>query len=297
MGGAGLHLLARRRDARAADGRRDGRPGRRVPLATVRLRPLVRRELDEAAGHLSDGNACPADGPRRDPKRPSGRHRRAGRERQVISGRGPRPALAREGSGPSSCAQPPLAVELAEALADRARARGLEVHTFTAWRDAGRGRPASSPSPAERGADWFDRELPAALDRAIAARPDARRHAIVGTRARLRPLMLESLDLLLERPARMSSGHSTTPARRSTATTSWPTRRCGRSLDLQEVALADNYRNPGPVNDLAARFLPWTGGVEALRDDGDAPWIREAIAGEPTTGSCTGPWPTLSGTG
>lgn len=47
------------------------------------------------------------------------------------------------------------------------------------------------------------------------------------------------------------------------------------------MALPDNYRNPGPVHALAARFYRGPEGVEALRDDGEPPRIVEAASGEP----------------
>ncbi|MBP1706086.1 MAG: hypothetical protein H6Q36_1825 [Chloroflexi bacterium] len=252
---------------------------------TVRLRPLVRRELDEAAGHLLTATRAQRmvlDAIRN--VRRAAIVGPAGSGKSILAAERAR-RLAREGFRTLVvCFNQPLAVELAEALADAPAPGGLEVHTFhglceTLAEQAG----VLPPPPAERGADWFDRELPAALDRAIAARPDARRHAIVVDEGQdFARSWLESLDLLLERPGEDVLWAFHDPGQALHRDDVLADQAVRAELDLQEVALPDNYRNPGPVNDLAARFYRGPEGVEALRDDGDAPWIREAIAGEPT---------------
>jgi hypothetical protein len=252
---------------------------------TVRLRPLVRRELDEAAGHLLTATRAQRmvlDGIRH--VRRAAIVGPAGSGKSILAAERAR-RLARDGFRTLVvCFNQPLAVELAEALADAPAPGGLEVHTFhglceTLATQAG----VLPPVPVERDQDWFDRELPAALDRAIAAVPDVRHHAVVIDEGQdFARSWLESLDLLLDRPGEdvLWAFHDPGQAVHRDDVLADPEVR--RELGLENVTLPDNYRNPGPVNDLAARFYRGPEGVEALRDDGERPWIREAAPGEAT---------------
>ncbi|MCU0482943.1 MAG: NERD domain-containing protein [Chloroflexi bacterium] len=252
---------------------------------TVRLRPLVRRGLDDAAGQLlfaTRAQRMVLDGIR-DIRR-AAIVGPAGSGKSILAAERAR-RLARDGFRTLVvCFNQPLAVELAEALADAPAPGGLEVHTFHGLCETLAGRAGVLPAArAERGQDWFDRVLPGALDAAIAARPEDRFHAVIVDEGQdfARP-WLESLDLLLDRPGEdvLWAFHDPGQALHRADALADPDVR--RELGLEEVALPDNYRNPGPVNDLAARFYRGPESVEALRDDGEPPWIREAEPGEAT---------------
>lgn len=252
---------------------------------TVELRPLVRRELEAAAGHLLTATRAQRmvlDGIRG--VRRAAIVGPAGSGKSILAAERAR-RLAREGFRTLIvCFNQPLAVELSDGLADAPAPAGLEVHTFHGLCETLAARAAELPPvPAEPGGDWFDRELPAALDRAIVAMPEVRFHAVVIDEGQdFARSWLESLDLLADRPGAdvFWAFHDPGQAIHRDDVLADPAVR--RELGLEEVALPDNYRNPGPVNALAARFYRGPEGVAALRDDGEPPWIREAEPGEPT---------------
>jgi len=170
---------------------------------TVHLRPLVRRALDGAAAErltATRAQRMVLDGIRN--VRRAAIVGPAGSGKSILAGERAR-RLAREGARTLVvCFNRPLAVELADGLADALAPAGLEVHTFHGLCETLAARAGLlPPAPPAPGAEWFDRELPAALDGAIAALPGLRFHAVIVDEGQYfaRP-WVESLDLLLDRP-------------------------------------------------------------------------------------------------
>ena len=132
------------------------------------------------------------------------------------------------------------------------------------------------PEPAEAGRDWFNEVLPRALEQAIPSVGGQWQALIVDEGQDFAPSWLESLDLLLASPGEGVLYLFHDPAQSlyrddGTAT-----------LGLVERELPDNCRNAKPIHEFAYHW--YTGGldVEPLRDDGRAPELIEAEAGQAT---------------
>ncbi len=175
------------------------------------------------------------------------------------------------------CFNQPLARAFAEELADAHAPGGLVVRTFHGlceWlgREFGSlGQKPDDPTP-----EWFAVDLPNALDRAIDAGGFDPFHAIVVDEGQdFEPDWFASLDALLsaqDDPFWVFHDPAQTLLRPDRVAT----------LGLPEFPILENWRNPGPIAELAARFYHGEGPVGTMREDGIEPEIVTAEPGRPT---------------
>lgn len=120
-------------------------------------------------------------------------------------------------------------------------------------------------------------DLPDALDRAIDHLPGERFDAIVVDEGQdFDDRWLASLDALLVEP-----GEGVLWVFHDPAQALYRDDRVA-SLGLDEFPMHENFRNPGPIHRLAARFYHGPDEVVAWREDGLEPEIIEAAPGRPT---------------
>jgi UvrD-like helicase C-terminal domain/AAA domain/Nuclease-related domain len=132
------------------------------------------------------------------------------------------------------------------------------------------------PEPAEPDQAWWSETLPKALERAADTVGGRWQALVVDEGQDFAPEWLAILALLLSDATEDVMYVFHDPAQsiyRADATD---------TLGLTEFPLPENCRNAKPIHDFAYRFYDGTLATEALRDDGQAPEIVEAEAGEPT---------------
>ena len=195
---------------------------------------------------------------------------------EKAAGGWPARATGRSSSASTSASRRPILREL-EATRPRPGGRPtphVRRSTACARASAARWRPPGRPEP-DPPRDWWDETLPHALETAIDALPDDRYHAVVVDEGQdFEARWLELLTFLLVDPAATSSGSSTTPARRSSGTTSWP------GWASSAIELFENHRNPESVAELAGRFYRGGEAVFALARTGRRPRDHRAEPGD-----------------
>lgn len=176
------------------------------------------------------------------------------------------------------CFNQPLTRLFAEELADTPAPGGLVVSTFHGLCERfGRQAGSLGPKPADPPPDWFTVDLPDALDRAIDHLPGERFDAIVVDEGQdFDDRWLASLDALLVEP-----GEGVLWVFHDPAQALYRDDRVA-NLGLDEFPMHENFRNPGPIHRLAARFYHGPDEVVAWREDGLEPEIIEAAPGRPT---------------
>ena len=121
----------------------------------------------------------------------------------------------------------------------------------------------AKPSRRRRPRDWWDVTLPGALDDAIDRLPDERYHAIVVDEGQdFEPPWLTRSNSCCSTPRTTCSGSSTTPGRRSSATTAW------RSWAWTASSCSRTTARPAPVAELANRFYRGPAETYAVTEDG-----------------------------
>jgi len=177
-----------------------------------------------------------------------------------------------------ACFNQPLARLFAEDLAAAPAPGGLLVSTFHGLCERlGRQAGTLGPKPANPPPDWFAVDLPDALDRAIDRLPGERFDAIVIDEGQdFEDRWLASLDALLVEPGEGVLWVFHDPAQALFRDDQVA------SLGLDEFPMHENFRNPGPVHRLAARYCHGPDEVVAWREDGPEPELIEAAPGPPT---------------
>jgi hypothetical protein len=130
--------------------------------------------------------------------------------------------------------------------------------------------------PTPPGREWFDIELPQALDRAIETLGGRWQAVVVDEGQDFDAGWLASLDMLTSQPGDDVFYLFHDPAQalfRPDATA---------AMGLREYPLPDNCRNARPIHELAYRFYDGSLDVEPLREDGREPEIIVAEPGQPT---------------
>lgn len=177
------------------------------------------------------------------------------------------------------CFNQPLAKALAEwpELAVLQRQHRLTVSTFhelcrrLAWK-AG----VLPLQPKNPGSDWFSKDLPAALDRAIPSQGGNLQAIVVDEGQDFDASWLASLDLLLAEPGQDVFYLFHDPAQAMYREDK------SETLGLRPFVIEDNCRNAKPIHDFAYRFYSGELRPQPLRDDGRQPEIVIAEAGKPT---------------
>ena len=173
------------------------------------------------------------------------------------------------------CFNQRLATSMRADLGDTIEGGYLEVTTFhRLCEQLGREASMLSNRPTPIPQRWWDETLPNALIRAVDALPERRFHAIVVDEGQdFERSWLDTLDFLLTEP-----GEGTL----------WVFHDPGQalyrpdivaSLWLQRIDLHENWRNPGSVADLAARF--YRGGEEVLAIRETEGLRHRVVAAEP----------------
>lgn len=178
------------------------------------------------------------------------------------------------------CFNQRLATTLLHDLEDTVADGRLEVTTFHRLCErmgiAGGVLPSRPPAPIP-GA-WWDETLPGALMAAIDALPDERFHAIVVDEGQdFERGWLETLDFLLESP-----GEDVLWIFHDPGQALYRADVVGE-LGLERLDLHENWRNPGSIAELAARFYRGGEEVVALREGGLRHRVIPAEPGRPTT--------------
>jgi hypothetical protein len=174
------------------------------------------------------------------------------------------------------CFNQPLATMLAAELADAgAPGGGLDVLTFhELCLRLGRAYGLlPKPEPTEKGNDWFEKILPAALEAAIGEGRDPYHAIVVDEGQDFERSWLESLDLLLSEPGEgvFYVFHDPGQALYRDDVV--------ESLGLLEFSVGWNCRNPVPIHAFAARHAAELADVSVLRERGRAPELIEAAPG------------------
>jgi hypothetical protein len=138
------------------------------------------------------------------------------------------------------------------------------------------------PQPAHPGREWFDIELPGALERALPTVGGRVQALVVDEGQDFDELWLMLLEQLLVDPKRGVLYVFHDPAQAIYRPDAVAT------LGLEEYPLPDNCRNARPIHDLAYRFYDGTLPAEAVRDDGREPLIIEADGPEATVDAVRG---------
>jgi hypothetical protein len=132
------------------------------------------------------------------------------------------------------------------------------------------------PQPEPPGREWFDVELPKALDRAIETVGGRWQAVVVDEGQDFDAGWLTSLDMLTSQPGEdvfyLFHDPSQALFRPDAAA----------AMGLHEYPLLDNCRNARPIHELAYRFYDGGLDVEPMREDGRTPEIIVAEPGEPT---------------
>jgi superfamily I DNA/RNA helicase len=132
------------------------------------------------------------------------------------------------------------------------------------------------PQPANPGRDWFETELPKALERALPSVGGRAQAVVIDEGQDFDELWLLLLAELLADPKRGVLYVFHDPAQaiyRPDAV---------GALGLEEYPLPDNCRNARPIHDLAYRFYDGALQAEAVREDGRDPLIVTADGPEAT---------------
>jgi hypothetical protein len=132
------------------------------------------------------------------------------------------------------------------------------------------------PQPAHPGREWFDTELPGALERALPTVGGRVQALVVDEGQDFDELWLMLLEQLLADPKRGVLYVFHDPAQAIYRPDAVAT------LGLDEYPLPDNCRNSRPIHDLAYRFYDGTLPAEAVREDGREPVIVEVEGPEAT---------------
>jgi len=138
------------------------------------------------------------------------------------------------------------------------------------------------PQPAHPGREWFDIELPGALERALPTVGGRVQALVVDEGQDFDELWLMLLEQLLVDPKRGVFYVFHDPAQAIYRPDAVAT------LGLEEYPLPDNCRNARPIHDLAYRFYDGTLPAEAVREDGREPLIIEASSPEATVDAVRG---------
>jgi hypothetical protein len=247
---------------------------------TVELRRLIRHDVDDARGRLAQVSRAQA------LVLNQARHLRrleivgpAGSGKSLVAVEKAR-RLARDGYRTLfACFNQALATAVHRDTADDPALGGrLVVSTFHRLAERlGSDARVLPPRPEPVPQAWWDETLPGALDQAIDALPDERFHALVVDEGQdFEPAWLLSLQLLLHDP---DDG------------VLWVFHDPGQALfrddrvaelGLEQFELFEDYRSPGPVAALAARFYRGPGEPIAMMEEGRAPRIVEAEPGRDT---------------
>ena len=132
------------------------------------------------------------------------------------------------------------------------------------------------PQPAHPGREWFDTDLPGALERALPTVGGRVQALVIDEGQDFDELWLMLLEQLLVDPKRGVLYVFHDPAQAIYRPDAVAT------LGLDEYPLPDNCRNARPIHDLAYRFYDGTLPAEAVREDGREPLIVEAEGPEAT---------------
>ncbi len=132
------------------------------------------------------------------------------------------------------------------------------------------------PQPAHPGREWFDTDLPGALERALPTVGGRVQALVIDEGQDFDELWLLLLEQLLVDPKRGVLYVFHDPAQAIYRPDAVAT------LGLEEYPLPDNCRNARPIHDLAYRFYDGTLPAEAVREDGREPLIVEAEGPEAT---------------
>ena len=253
----------------------------RLLAPVVELRPLLRRELDEAEKWIITMTP--------------------GQVRALATIRGVRRAavVGPAGSGKTLvaaemaqrfvaegyqtllvCFNQPLARMLTEHAAGAVVSGRLTVSTFhELCRRLGHEAGVIGEEPAQKDQIWFDRTLPAALDAAIPAVGGRYQAVIVDEGQDFDRSWLESLDLLLSAPGEDVLFIFHDPSQALYREDPLASEAVRSSLGLVHLSMLDNCRNSATVHDLAARFYTGEGPISALREDGRRPEVIAADEG------------------
>ncbi len=177
------------------------------------------------------------------------------------------------------CFNQRLATTMMADLADAIAAGYLEVTTFHRLCERlghAAGVLADRPDPIPQA--WWDETLPNALADAVDALPAERFHAIVVDEGQdFERGWLDTLDFLLFEP-----GEGTLWAFHDPGQALFRPDVVG-DLDLHEIDLHENWRNPGSVADLASRFYRGGEAILAIREGGEKRHrVVSAAPGRPT---------------
>jgi hypothetical protein len=132
------------------------------------------------------------------------------------------------------------------------------------------------PIPEHPGRDWFETELPAALERALPTVGGRRQALVIDEGQDFDELWLMLLEQLLADPKRGVLYVFHDPAQAIYRPDAVAT------LGLREFPLPDNCRNSRPIHDFAFRWYDGTLDAEAIREDGREPLVVEADGPEAT---------------
>jgi len=184
------------------------------------------------------------------------------------------------------CFNQPLARMLAEHAAGAVVSGRLTVSTFhELCRRLGHEAGVIGQEPALKDQAWFDRTLPAALDAAIPTVGGRYQAVIVDEGQDFDRSWLESLDLLLSEPGEDVLFVFHDPSQALYREDPLISEEVRSSLDLTSLSMLDNCRNSATVHELAARFYTGEGPITALREDGRRPEVIVAEAGAGTLDS------------
>jgi hypothetical protein len=181
------------------------------------------------------------------------------------------------------CFNQPLATAVRRELADTGETDQTRRPTVTTFHGlcetlgTRAGTLPTKPAGPSLPQDWWDQALPRALDAAIDALPHERFHALVIDEGQdFEPAWLTSLDFLLRDPQEDILWVFHDPGQ--------ALYRDDRVADLglEAIYLAEDYRCPAPVTDLAARFYSGPERPQSVIGEGRAPVIVEAEPGKPT---------------
>ncbi len=178
-----------------------------------------------------------------------------------------------------ACFNQPLARALARdpELAPHIASGRLSVGTFhELCRRLGTEAGTLPPQPANPGRDWFDTQLPGALERALPKVGGRVQALVIDEGQDFEELWLMLLEQLLVDPKRGVLYVFHDPAQAIYRTDAVST------LGLDEYPLPDNCRNSRPIHDLAYRFYDGDLAAEPVREDGRAPVVIEADGPEAT---------------
>jgi hypothetical protein len=181
------------------------------------------------------------------------------------------------------CFNQPLARMLAEHAAGAVVSGRLTVSTFhELCRRLGHEAGVIGQEPALKDQDWFDRVLPGALDAAIPTVGGRYQAVIVDEGQDFHRSWLESLDLLLSAPGEDVLFVFHDPSQALYREDPLASEEVRSSLALTPLSMLDNCRNSATVHELAARFYTGEGPITALREDGRQPDVIVAEEGAQT---------------